>query len=105
MYGCFQKLNVGQMFLFSLLYQIAWTLNFHLNAELAFFQPDPYQRLFDDYTISQVFLFASIVSIIICVMNKRPPAAELRIGQVYTRRDLGYGQIQPIRTHWEILRA
>ncbi len=39
-YGLYQRLNAGQIFLFSTLFQITWTLNYHLNTQIATLQPD-----------------------------------------------------------------
>lgn len=39
-YGLYQRLNAGQVFIFSTVYQICWTLNFFLNAQVAAVQPD-----------------------------------------------------------------
>jgi hypothetical protein len=80
-YGLYQKFNIAQIFFFSLFYQVLWTLNFHLNVQLSVSQPDPTKRFFDDYAINQVFLFASVFSIVVCLLNKKPPKEDLKFGR------------------------
>lgn len=80
-YGLFQKLNIAQVFFLSIFYQVCWTLNYYLNVELSRYQPDPSRRFFDDYAINQVFLFASVFGLIVCLINKKPPKDDLRFGR------------------------
>lgn len=80
-YGIYQKINAGQIFLFSVLFQIFWTLNFALNAELARYQPDATRRLFDDYAINQVFLFGAVFGLMVAILNKKPPREDLAMGK------------------------
>lgn len=79
-YGVYQKLNVAQTFIFSLFFQIAWTLNYALNVQLAANQPDDLRRLFDDYSINQVFLFGAVFGLIIALINKKPPRDDYSLG-------------------------
>lgn len=79
-YGVYQKMNVAQTFLFSLFFQCAWTLNFALCAQVSSNQPDSLRRLFDDYAISQVFLFGSVFGLLIAFLNKRPPRDDYSLG-------------------------
>jgi len=85
-YGLYQRLHVGQIFLFSTVYQICWTLNFYLNTNLASHQPDNAQRLMDDYAINQIFLFGSVFAIVAGLLIKKPP-----------REDVGFGKSLPGR--------
>jgi len=39
------------------------------------------KRIFDDYAISQVFLFGSIFGLIIALINKKPPNSDLALGK------------------------
>lgn len=39
-YGVMQKLHAGQIFIFSIFYQIAWTLNFHLCVQVSLNSPN-----------------------------------------------------------------
>ena len=80
-YGLYQRFNIAQIFFFSLFYQVLWTLNFHLNVEVSRYQPDQNHRFFDDYAINQVFLFASVFSIVVCFLTKKPPKEDLRFGR------------------------
>jgi hypothetical protein len=79
-YGLYQRLNVGQIFLFSTFYQFFWTLNYHLNTYIAKSQPDNRKRFMDDYAISQVFLFGSVFALVVGVMIKKPPRGDLALG-------------------------
>lgn len=80
-YGIYQKVNAGQIFVLSILFQIFWTLNFALNAELAWHQPDDSRRLFDDYAINQVFLFGAVFGLMVAIINKKPPREDLALGK------------------------
>jgi ammonia channel protein AmtB len=79
-YGLFQRVNAAQVFLFSTIYQITWTLNFALNTQLAANQPDAAKRLMDDYGISQVFLFGSVFALVASLFVKKPPREDLALG-------------------------
>jgi hypothetical protein len=80
-YGLYQRLNAGQIFLFSTFYQITWTLNYFLNVQLATKQPDSPKRLMDDYAINQVFLFGSIFALVASLFLKKPPREDLALGK------------------------
>lgn len=92
-YGLYQRLNAGQIFLFSTIFQICWTLNFHLNALIANIQPDQYKRLFDDYSINQVFLFGSVFAIVAGLIVKKPPREDVAIGKALPGRPVVNGQV------------
>jgi hypothetical protein len=85
-YGLYQRLNAGQIFLFSTLYQIMWTLNYHLNTLIADGQPDALKRFMDDYAISQVFLFGSVFALIAGLLIKKPPREDFTIGKALPGR-------------------
>lgn len=89
-YGVYQKLNVAQTFLFSVMFQVFWTLNFHLNAQLVANQPDDTKRLFDDYTINQVFLFGAVFGLVVSFINKKPPREDYALGVGLPRHMLRY---------------
>ena len=80
-YGIFQKINAGQVFLFSALFQVFWTLNYALNVMLSGNAPDSKKRVFDDYAISQVFLFGSVFGLIVALLNKKPPRLDSALGK------------------------
>ena len=80
-YGLFQRIHLAQIFIFSTIFQISWTLNFHLNTLLADIQPDPAKRLMDDYAISQVFLFGSVFALVSSLFIKKPEAKLFAIGK------------------------
>ncbi len=92
-YGLYQRLHAGQIFLFSTLYQICWTLNFHLNTLIAKNQPDEQQRLMDDYAINQVFLFGSVFALIAGLIVKKPPREDMAIGKALPYRPVVNAQI------------
>jgi hypothetical protein len=83
-YGLYQKLNIAQVFFLSIFYQVCWTLNYFLNVEVSRYQPDPNRRFFDDYAINQVFLFAAVFSLVVCLITKKPPKDDLRFGRKVT---------------------
>lgn len=87
-YGLFQRLNAGQVFIFSTVYQICWTLNYFLNAQVAAVQPDSAKRLMDDYAISQVFLFGSVFAIFSSLFLKKPPREDLAMGKALPHQNL-----------------
>lgn len=87
-YGLYQRLNAGQVFIFSTVYQICWTLNFYLNAQVATVQPDAAKRLMDDYAISQVFLFGSVFAIVASLFLKKPPREDLAMGKALPHQNL-----------------
>jgi len=72
-YGVMQKLHVAQLFIFIILYQIGWTLNFHLCVQVSLHSPDGQQRIFDDYQIAYTYLFSSVFGFILCLILKKPP--------------------------------
>lgn len=87
-YGLYQRLNAGQVFLFSTIYQITWNLNFFLNAQVATVQPDSAKRLMDDYAISQVFLFGSVFALASSLFLKKPPRDDLAMGKSLPHQNL-----------------
>lgn len=92
-YGLYQRLNAGQIFLFSTIYQICWTLNYHLNTLIADIQPEAGKRLMDDYAISQVFLFGSVFAIVAGLLIKKPPREDLAIGKALPGRPVVNAQV------------
>ena len=92
-YGLYQRLNAGQIFLFSTIYQICWTLNFHLNTLIADVQPEGQKRLMDDYAINQVFLFGSVFAIVAGFLVKKPPRQDMAIGKSLPGRPVVNSQI------------
>ena len=87
-YGLYQRLNAGQIFFFSTVFQVCWTLNFHLNTSIADIQPDAGKRLMDDYAISQVFLFGSVFALVAGIFVKKPPRNDLTMGKALPDRQL-----------------
>lgn len=87
-YGLYQRLNLKQIFFFSTAYQICWTLNYHLNTQLAVVQPDPAKRLMDDYAINQVFLFGAVFALVTSFILKKPPRDDLAMGKALPRQVL-----------------
>jgi hypothetical protein len=68
--GLFGKLNIAQVILNSLLFNFLWNLNHFLCAFLVTISPD--NRLFDDYQISNVYLFAATYGIVVSFIIKAP---------------------------------
>jgi hypothetical protein len=87
-YGLYQRLNAGQVFFFSTIFQVCWTLNFHLNTRIADMQPDAGKRLMDDYAISQVFLFGSVFALVAGIFVKKPPRIDLTMGKALPMQQL-----------------
>lgn len=92
-YGLYQRLNAAQIFFFSTLYQICWTLNFHLNTYIADIQPDAAKRLMDDYSINQVFLFGSVFALVAGIFVKKPPREDLAMGKALPGRIVNNAQV------------
>jgi len=73
MLGLFGKITPPQIVISSLLFNFSWNLNHFLCAML---QQNGYdQRLFDDYQISSVYLFASTFGIAASLVMKKPFAS------------------------------
>jgi len=68
--GLLGKLTPPQIVLNSLLFNFAWNLNHFLCALLQ--QNCPDQRLYDDYQISSVYLFAASFGIMVSILIKKP---------------------------------
>ncbi len=68
--GLFGKLSIPQIIFNSIFYNILWNLNYFLCCFLQIKGPDT--RIFDDYQISQVYLFASAYSLVLSLILKRP---------------------------------
>lgn len=68
--GLFGRLSPPQVIVSSFLFNIAWNLNHFLCVHLQQINPD--NRVFDDYQISSVYLFAATFGIIISLMIKKP---------------------------------
>jgi ammonium transporter Rh len=68
--GLLGKLTPPQIVLNSVLFNFAWNLNHFLCARLQQISPD--RRLFDDYQISSVYLFASSFGIVVSLLIKKP---------------------------------
>lgn len=85
-YGLYQRLNAGQIFFFSTLYQIGWNLNYFLNVLIATTQPDINKRFMDDYAISQVFLFGSAFALVASCFLKKPAREDLAVGKSLPRQ-------------------
>nr|BAK02534.1 predicted protein [Hordeum vulgare subsp. vulgare] len=68
--GVFGRLNAIQIVLNTIIYNITWNLCHFLCANLQLQGPD--SRIFDDYQISNVYLFASCYSLILLLILKSP---------------------------------
>lgn len=66
----FGKLTIPQIVINTLFYNILWNLNYFLCALLQINSPDT--RIFDDYQISHVYLFASSYSLVLSLILKKP---------------------------------
>ena len=71
MLGLFGRINGLQLTLLSLLYNCAWSLNHYLNISRANSSPDP--RIFDDYQIASIYLFAGTFGLFSSLILKKPP--------------------------------
>jgi hypothetical protein len=72
--GVFGRLNATQLVFHSILFNFAWNLNHFLNVLLVRNSPD--LRFFDDYQISNVYLFAATYGIVLSFFVRSPPTAE-----------------------------
>jgi hypothetical protein len=68
--GLFGRLNPPQLIVSSFLFNFAWNFNHFLCVHLQQINPD--NRLFDDYQISNVYLFAAVFGIVVSLIIKRP---------------------------------
>jgi hypothetical protein len=68
--GVFGKISITQIVFHTILYNICWNLNHFLCALLQINSPDT--RIFDDYQISNVYLFAACYSLMLCLILKKP---------------------------------
>jgi len=66
------KINVIQVIILSFLYNFVWNLNHFLCVLVQMNGPDV--RIFDDYQISNVYLFAGSFAIAATLILKRPPS-------------------------------
>ena len=73
--GVFGRLNPVQLTLHSVFFNYAWNLNHFLNFLLL--QNSPDLRFFDDYQISNFYLFAATYGMIISLFFRSPPTAEV----------------------------
>lgn len=64
--GVFGRLNVAQVVLNTIVYNISWNLCHFLCAKLVTVGPDT--RIFDDYQISNVYLFASCYALTVSLL-------------------------------------
>jgi hypothetical protein len=76
MLGLYGRLSPMQLLLQSILYNLLWNLNFFLNILLKNSSPDT--RLYDDYQIANVYLFAGAYGLIVSFLLKKPDIAALR---------------------------
>ena len=68
------KLNLGQITINTIIYNISWNLNHFLCILILRQSPD--QRIFDDYQISNVYLFAAVYGVFFVLRN--PQVIETR---------------------------
>jgi hypothetical protein len=68
--GLFGRLNPAQIILNSLSFNFLWNLNHFLCAFLVTYSPD--SRFFDDYQISNVYLFGATYGIVVSFIIKAP---------------------------------
>jgi hypothetical protein len=72
MLGLFGRITPPQIMICSLLFNFAWNFNHFLCALVEQYSMD--QRIFDDYQISSVYLFASTFGLVICQLIRKPIA-------------------------------
>jgi len=72
--GLFGKINFIQVIFFSIFYNLAWGLNHYLIISRLNSSPDT--RIFDDYQIGSVYLFAGMFGLISSLIIKKPPLSE-----------------------------
>jgi hypothetical protein len=70
MLGLYGRLTPMQIVIQSILYNFLWNLNFFLNILAKNSSPDT--RLFDDYQIANVYLFAGAYGLIVSFLLKKP---------------------------------
>ena len=69
--GVFGRINFVQLIIFSLTYDLAWSLNNYAVFNIQGKSPD--SRFYDDFQISTVYLFAACFGIFASVFLKKPP--------------------------------
>jgi hypothetical protein len=74
MLGVYGRLSLPQIIIGSLLFNFSWNLCHFLCVLLAWTGPDP--RLFDDYQITSVYLFAASFGLIVGQMLNKPAIGE-----------------------------
>lgn len=68
------KMNISQIIVNSICFNILWNLNLFLCAHLSTISPD--KRIFDDYQINAVYMFASVYAGILSRYFLRKPKTE-----------------------------
>ena len=69
--GVFGRINFVQLIIFSLTYDLAWSLNNYAVFNIQGKSPD--SRFYDDFQISTVYLFAACFGVFASVFLKKPP--------------------------------
>ena len=70
----FGRVSYGQIIMHSFGFNFVWNLNHFLCVLLAGTSPD--SRLFDDYQISNVYLFAACYGLLVALLLNKPPTAQ-----------------------------
>lgn len=73
--GVFGKLSLPQIIFNTFLYNFLWNLNHFLCAHLQTISPDT--RIFDDYLISNVYLFAACYALALSLILKKPTSQRM----------------------------
>ena len=74
MMALFGKLNIVQLILNSVLFNLFWTLNYFVCVLLNTHSPD--DRLFDDYQVAMVYLFGGCFALMASLTTLKPPLVE-----------------------------
>lgn len=71
--GLFGRLNIGQIIINCIGFNFCWNLNYFLCAFLAIDSPD--SRIYDDYQINSIYLFAACYGVISSFFIRHPSPA------------------------------
>lgn len=68
------KMNISQIILNTICFNVAWTLNLFLCSQLSTVSPD--KRIFDDYQINAVYFFATVYAVVLSKCFLKKPRTE-----------------------------
>ncbi len=82
------RLNTLQIMIISIFYNLLWNLCHFLCISIQ--QGSPDYRVFDDFAVSNVYLFAGCFGLILSLLLKNPPATDEQYGQNQSSAIIAY---------------